>query len=73
VVEDTTHWIVRLTLNLPPAASEGARVRYELRSPDGKSTRVRYEIDGPKDRRDPLELEAFDPIERCAGVRVSGK
>lgn len=69
VVEDTARWIVYVNLNLPPAAGKPVRVRYELVSPDGSSTRVRYRVEAPRDGSKRLELDAFDPIERCAGTR----
>ncbi len=69
VVEDTARWTVYVNVNLPPAAGKTVRVRYEMVSPDGQSTRVRYRVDAPRDGTKRLELDAFDPIERCAGTR----
>jgi hypothetical protein len=73
VVENTARWTVLMTLKLPPQAGKPVTVRYNMVSPDGRSTRVRYEVDAPKDRIRPLELDAFDPIERCAGTKGSGR
>jgi len=69
VTEDTSLWIVRITLDLPRSADGGAQVRYELRSVDGKTTNVRYRVEAPPIRARALEVEAFDPVERCAGTR----
>lgn len=73
VVENDKTWSVKITLNLPPAGKQNVRVQYEMWSPDGRSTLIRYYVDAPSSIAQRIELDAFDPIEECAGVRGFGQ
>jgi hypothetical protein len=73
VVEDDTTWTVSITVNLPPAGKQAVQVRYAMWSYDGRTTLVRYSVDAPEALRQRLLLDAFDPVEECAGVRGTGQ
>lgn len=73
VVEDDTTWTVSITANLPPAGKQAVQVRYAMWSYDGRTTLVRYSVDAPESLRQRLLLDAFDPIDECAGVRGTGQ